>query len=796
MCWSLAIIFLLAAFFLIVKEASKLIWLSFFTLSLITFTYFSHQWLFVALLWILFTLVIAFICYYPVRKPFISKFFQVLLQKMPRISETEEQVLRSGEVSWEGQLLTGRPKWKELYALPPPKLSEEERAFLDGPVRKLCEMIDDWEITFHHKDMNTATWEFIKREGFFGLIIPKAFGGKEFSAWAHAQVLLRIYTRSPTVGTTVAVPNSLGPAELLLKYGTEQQKNEYLPKLAKGEHIPCFALTGPYAGSDAASIPDTGVVCRGIYENKEVLGIRLNWQKRYITLAPVATIIGLAFKLFDPEHLLSSKEERGITLALLPRNLPGIKVGNRHYPMHTPFQNGPIEGHDVFIPMDFIIGGPSYIGQGWLMLMECLGVGRAISIPASGVAGSQVALLSASSYAKIREQFNRSIGDFEGIQIPLARIAMHTYIVDSVHRLVISAVDQGVKPSIASAIVKYQCTERARLIANDAMDIHGGKALCVGPNNYLATLYSSLPISITVEGANILTRNLMVFGQGLIRCHPYLLRVIESLQRHQIDAFDKVILSYVQFVISNKVRTFTRSIFLKVILRWFKPNVWIYTKTIERLSSALALLSDAALFIYGGRLKIKENLSARLGDILSNLYCASALLYRFKIEGCLKEDQELLEYALNDLFYNTETTIIDLLAQLPWFFRFGLRLSIFPLGRCVKVTKDNLKFNIAKYMQNPSKLRDKLTLYPLKDPLPNNPLGEMEALFSALHQHKELWARMHKEVLHDTIEKYQLNEAQLKKSFNHQEVEIIMDLLLKLKKVIAVDDFSPSSLCS
>ncbi|MFT7674341.1 MAG: acyl-CoA dehydrogenase, partial [Gammaproteobacteria bacterium] len=463
--------------------------------------------------WSIYLTLVVFLGNADIRKQRLSR---PLLNRvkllLPPMSETEQDAIEAGTVWWEAELFRGAPDWSKLLGYKPPSLSEQEQAFLDGPVDTLCSMLDDWEITHNQIDLSKEVWEFLKTNRFFGMIVPREYGGLEFSAYAHSEVVMKISARSVSAGVTVMVPNSLGPAELLLHYGTEEQKNHYLPRLANGREIPCFALTGPDAGSDAGSIPDTGIICHGEYQGETVLGLRLNWEKRYITLGPIATVIGLAFKAFDPDQLIGNQRELGITCALVPADTSGVIIGNRHYPMNSAFMNGPNSGKDVFIPMDFIIGGQDNIGKGWRMLVESLSVGRGISLPTQGVSAGKAACRTTGAYARIRKQFNTSIGKFEGVEEALARIGGLSYMMDAGRLLTLGALDNGEKPSVVTAILKYYNTEHMRTVLNDSMDIHGGRGICLGPSNYLGRAYQSIPVGITVEGANILTRTMIIFG--------------------------------------------------------------------------------------------------------------------------------------------------------------------------------------------------------------------------------------------------------------------------------------------
>ncbi len=675
-----------------------------------------------------------------VRIRFITRpFLRTYRRMLPSMSQTEKDALEAGTVWWDGELFTGDPNWEKLLSAAAPKLSAEEQAFLDGPCEELCRMIDDWEITHRRADLPPHIWEFLKTKGFFAMIIPKKYGGLEFSAYAHSCVLMKLASRSTTVSSTVAVPNSLGPAELLLHYGTEEQREYYLPRLARGEEIPCFALTGPRAGSDAASIPDTGVVCKGVYEGREVIGIRLNFSKRYITLAPVATVIGLAFKLYDPDHLLGGdRTDYGITCALIPRNTPGIKIGRRHFPLNIPFQNGPIEGKDVFVPVDFIIGGPKMAGQGWRMLVEQLSVGRCISLPSNATGGAKAAVFATSAYARIRRQFNLPIGQFEGVAEVLARMAGYTYIMDAARSVTTGAIDGGEKPSVPSAMLKYHVTELGRLVANDAMDIHGGKGICLGPKNYLARGYQVVPIAITVEGANLLTRSLIIFGQGAIRCHPFVLREMnaarEKDKRKGLREFDEALFAHIGFTISNAVRSLIMALTLARFSRVpdTGPTQRFY-QHINRFSASFAFATDVAMLALGGYLKKKESLSARLGDVLSCMYLASMVLKHYENQGRPEEDLPLVEWACRTLLYRAQEQLHLFLRNFPNPVLAALmRFFIFPRGMTYHAPHDRIGYDIVAQLLRSTMTRDRLTDGIYRTVEPGNPLGQLhEALVLA-----------------------------------------------------------------
>ncbi|MEJ2602110.1 MAG: acyl-CoA dehydrogenase [Gammaproteobacteria bacterium] len=651
---------------------------------------------------------------------------------LPSMSDTEREALEAGSVWWDGELFTGLPDWDRLLAMPPPKLSEEEQAFLDGPCEELCRMIDDWEITHELGDMPREVWDFIKKHKFFAMIIPKKWGGLEFSAYANAMILAKLASRSATASSTIGVPNSLGPAELLLHYGTEAQKKRYLPGLASGEEIPCFALTSPQAGSDAAAIVDTGVVCKGEFQGEEILGIRLNWDKRYITLAPVATVLGLAFKLKDPDRLLGGEEDYGITAALVPTDTPGVEIGRRHFPLNIPFQNGPTRGTDVFVPLDAIIGGPEMAGKGWKMLVELLSVGRGITLPASALGGGQAAVYATGAYSRIRTQFHLPVARFEGVGEALTRIAGYTYIINSAVSVTSGAIDQGEKPAVPSAVLKYHCTELGRKIANDAMDIHGGKGIMLGPKNYLGRGYQGAPIAITVEGANILTRSLIIFGQGAIRCHPFVLKELHAAQDEDRERglrdFDRSLFGHIGYAISNAARSFflalTHAKFSRVPL---STPTRRYYQNINRYSAAFALVSDFAMLTLGGKLKQRELLSARLGDVFSSMYLASAVLKHFENQGRRASDMPLVEWSVRTLMYEAQEQLHSFLRNFPnrpvaWL----LRVLVFPRGRTYSAPSDELGQRIVELVIAPGETRERLAAQAYRAVEPGSQLGLLQ----------------------------------------------------------------------
>lgn len=644
-----------------------------------------------------------------------SRLLRSFRRVMPAMSRTEQEALDAGGVWWDGELFSGLPRWQRLLDLPAAQLSDEEQAFLTGPVEQLCRELDDWRITTQELDLPPEIWDFIRRKRFFGMVIPRTYGGLGFSHLAHSEVVMKIASRSITAAVTVMVPNSLGPAELLLRYGTEAQRRRHLPRLARGEEIPCFALTGPKAGSDAASLQDVGTVCSVEHEGRRSLGIRLDFEKRYITLAPVATLIGLAFRLRDPDRLLGDDPEPGITLALIPATTPGITQGERHLPMGVPFQNGPLVGQDVYIPLDWVIGGRAGVGKGWRMLMESLAEGRGISLPALATGAGKLASQAAGAYARVRQQFGRAIGDFEGVEEPLARIAGRTYQMDAARRVFLNALTAGERPAVLSAILKYHLTERHRQIVNDAMDVLGGSGICLGPRNQLGHLYQALPIAITVEGANILTRSMIIFGQGALRCHPYVLEEFRAAHEpdpaRSLQRFDAALSGHVRYLLGNVLRTLALGLTRG---RWSKAPAGAetqrYYQRLNWLSSAFALNADLAMMTLGGSLKRRERLSARLGDILSLLFLASASLKHFEDQERPAAELPLLRWALEDHLRNLEQAMLDLWRNLPspWLARM-LRALTFPTGLCFRGPDDALDHAVARLLLEPGAVRDRLT---------------------------------------------------------------------------------------
>jgi len=634
---------------------------------------------------------------------------------LPPMSDTERAAIDAGTVWWEAELFRGAPDWQKLKCYPEATLTATEQSFVDGPVEDLCAMMDDWEITYELNDLPPSVWQYIKDQRFLGMVIPESYGGLGFSAMAHSEVVTKLATRSVTGAVSVMVPNSLGPAELLLHYGTEEQKDYYLPRLAKGQEIPCFALTGPSAGSDAGAMPDYGIVCHGEHNGEQVLGLRVTWDKRYITLGPIATLLGLAFKAYDPDKLLGDKEELGITCALIPTDTAGVNIGRRHFPLNQAFMNGPNSGNDVFIPMEWIIGGQDMVGQGWRMLMESLSVGRGISLPSNGVASGKSTSRFVGAYARVRKQFNLPIGKFEGIEEALGRIAGLTYTMDAGRRLTCAALDQGEKPSVVSAILKYYNTEGMRTVINDGMDIVGGKGICMGPNNFLGRPYQAIPVGITVEGANILTRSLIIFGQGAIRCHPWLMDEITAAslpnKQEALESFDEALMGHVGYAIQNGAR----SLFHGLTKGTFADSPIVgenakYYRRLSRMSAAYSFLADFAMLFLGGGLKRKEMLSGRFADGLMHMYMASAVLKRFEDTGRPAEDQPLLEWSVRHALFQTQVALDQILRNFPNTpIGLILRGIVFPLGRRYRTPNDKLTQACARILLSDSEARDRLT---------------------------------------------------------------------------------------
>jgi acyl-CoA dehydrogenase len=802
MCISLIIIVLLLGF--LFQGSSLLIFTIACFVGLLLSIYSPLHGLFITLLGILALLCLAFLMK-PLRRQYISApFFSLFKKMLPPLSDTEQEAIDAGTVWWDGQLFSGKPDWKSLIKIEKPRLSEEEQAFLDGPVTELCRMSDAWKINHDWNVIPDHILEFVRKNGFLAMIIPKEYGGLGFSAVAQSEVLIKISNTGAAITYLVAVPNSLGPGELLIKYGTEEQKNYYLPRLAEGTDIPCFALTAPMAGSDATSIPDTGVVCKGQWEGKEVIGMRLNFSKRYITLSPIATLVGLAFRLQDPYHLIGEIDDYGITCALLPRETEGLIIGKRHLPVGDAFLNGPLEGEDVFVPLDYIIGGQEMAGKGWRMLVNCLSVGRCITLPTGGAAFSRRAVMGTTAYASLRRQFGVQIKQFEGIQKPLARMSGLAYIINAARLHTIQAVDAGEKPAVPSAILKYHCTEMARQCLLDAMDIHGGKAVMKGPKNYIASGYESIPVAITVEGANILTRNLMIFGQGATRSHPYVLEEMQLASKDAddevIEDFDNVLFKHIGFSIRNGARAFLLAITgSRIAINPGHKSLARYYAHLTRLSAAFALIADISMLSLQSRLKIMEMLSARLGDLLSDLYLASMVLKHYENDGCPEEDLPLVQWSLDYLLNHYQESfreIIDNYPNRPLAYLLGF--VVFPLGMHFKAPSDRLETRLVQSVTENNATRDRLTTGLYMEQGDNNPLAHVNEVFLESLELEPLNKKIKQAIKDKILPKLQglelIEKAREADVISKEEADQLIAFDEQLMSVIHVDDFDEDEL--
>jgi acyl-CoA dehydrogenase len=737
-----------------------------------------------------------------VSAPLLDVFRRIL----PPLSQTERIALESGSVGFEGQLFSGKPDWDVLLDQPQPVLTAEEQAFLDGPVETLCAMADDWDITHVRADLPPAIWQYLKDQRFFGMIIPKEYGGLGFSALAHHKVIQKLASVSSVVSSTVGVPNSLGPGELLMHYGTQAQKEYYLPRLARGEEVPCFGLTGPFAGSDATSIPDYGIVCKGEWNGAQVLGVRLTFDKRYITLAPVATLIGLAFRMYDPDGLLGDTRDIGITLALVPRDVEGLEVGRRHFPLNSPFQNGPVRGKDVFVPLSQVIGEEAGFGEGWRMLSECLSIGRSITLPSTASGGAKMGAAATGAYARIRKQFGLSVGRFEGVEEALARIGGNSYRIAALSQATAAAVDRGDVPAVPSAIAKYHCTEMGRQVAKDVMDVIGGKGIILGPRNFAGRSWQAAPIAITVEGANIMTRSLLIFGQGAILCHPWVMKEMKAAQNPDraagLEAFDRSLFGHIGYGISNAVRSLWFGLTGARVGRAPGDDYTRrYFRKLDRYSANLALMADVSMMTLGGKLKFKESLSGRLGDVLSHLYMASAMLKRYHDEGAPVADRPLLAWAFHDSVHEIETALSAALRNFPvrpvgWL----LWALVFPLGRRAEAPGDRLGHRVAALLMTPGEARERLVAGACLTPGPHNPGARIHASLAAAVAAEPIERKFQKALKGRDIEALdfasQLDEGVREgwiTADERRQLEALRELTLD---AITVDDFEPHELQS
>lgn len=739
------------------------------------------------------------------RRFVVEPTFAMVKGILPKVSDTEQQALDAGTVGFDAEIFSGTPDWLKLRAVPPIVLSSEERAFLDGPTEELCRLIDHWEIRHSERRIPDHIWEFVKRHGFLGMLISKAHGGLGFSPQAQSLILGKIASRSPDVVTIVMVPNSLGPGELIEKYGTDEQKHYYLPRLAQGLEVPCFSLTGPTSGSDAATMRDIGYVTRGMHEGREVTGISLTWDKRYITLGPEATLVGLAFRLFDPENILGRGEDIGITVALIPAKHPGVNIGRRHLPSGAAFPNGPNWGRDVFIPMDWVIGGEAMVGQGWRMLMECLAAGRAISLPSSATAGAKAMLRVTTAYARIRRQFGLPIARMEGIDEPLARMVETAYVNEAARAVTAAMVSRGERPSVISALMKYQTTERLRRSVNDAFDIHGGRAICDGPTNYLQSAYQLVPVGITVEGANILTRTLITFAQGALRSHPYLYKEVQAVQDEDrargLDAFENAFLGHVSFSISNVAGAFFHNLTLGRFGHVPSPGYGLEPvyRQLSRASRNFALTADMTVALLGGGLKVKQKLTGRLADALSELYLLCCVLKRFEDDGRPAADRPIVELAASNGLSRFEDALSGVITNFPNpVARIFLGAAIFPFGRHYYAASDRLASKVVRAAIEPGEIRDRLTRDIFISYDPDDATGLLEVTLKKVLASEDAEKKLERAIRAGTVKRYHgvdwLAAAVETGSITESEAQLLRDVEVLVARVIAVDHFDPEEL--
>jgi acyl-CoA dehydrogenase len=755
--------------------------------------------------WVL-AAVLAALCMPAIRRALlVQPLFRLVKRILPRVSETEQAALDAGTIGFDAELFSGQPDWNKLRAVPPITLTEEEKSFLDGPTNELCRMVNDWTIRHNDKEIPTEIWDFVKQHGFLGMLISKEHGGLGFSPQAQSLVLGRIASRSPDVCTIVMVPNSLGPGELIEKYGTPEQKEHYLPRLAQGLEVPCFSLTGPTSGSDAATMRDVGYVTRGTHEGREVVGIRLSWEKRYITLGPNATLVGLAVRVFDPDNLLGKGEDRGITVALVPADHPGVEIGRRHLPSGSSFPNGPNWGRDVFIPIDWVIGGEAMVGQGWRMLMECLAAGRSISLPSSAAAGAKSLLRNSSAYARIRKQFDLPIGKMEGLEEPLARMVENAYVNEAARGVTASMVSRGEKPSVISAIMKYQTTERMRRSLNDAMDLHGGRGVCDGPANYLQSAYQMMPVAITVEGANILTRSLITFAQGALRSHPYLYKEIQACQdpdeERGLTAFERAFSDHISFTTSN----LSGALFHNLTGGWFgrAPDKAYGTaewyRQLWRSSRSFALVADLSVAALGGGLKTKQKITGRLADALSELYLLACVLKRYEDDGKPVGDRQIVALAARNGLYRFQEAlrgVVDNFPSLP--VRWLMRLGAFPLGARHKPAPDWLGHKCVELVLAPGEVRDRLTRYIYVSDNPDDPTGLLEVTFAKAVAAEAAEKKLDRAVRQGRVRRLHgsdwVGEATKLGVISDDEARLLREVEALTARVIAVDHFDPAEI--
>jgi acyl-CoA dehydrogenase len=742
------------------------------------------------------------------RVAIIAPAYATVRKILPKVSETEQQALDAGTIGFDAELFSGRPDWAKLRAIPAIELSDEERAFLNGPTEDLCRMTQDWQVRHNQKEIPKEIWDFVKKHGFLGMLISKEHGGLGFSAQAQSLILGKIASRSPDVCVIVMVPNSLGPGELIEKYGTDEQKHHYLPRLARGDDVPCFSLTGPTSGSDAATMRDIGTVVRGTWKGKPTVGVKVSWDKRYITLGPDATLVGLAFQLFDPENILGRNEKNGsdnigITVALIPANHPGVNIGRRHLPSGSAFPNGPNWGRDVFIPMEFIIGGEKMAGQGWRMLMECLAAGRAISLPSSATAASKAMLRFTTAYARIRKQFGLPVGKMEGLEEPLTRMVETAYVNEAARAVTAAMVSRGEKPAVISALMKYQTTEKMRQTVNDAMDLHGGKAICDGPSNYIMSAYQSVPVGITVEGANILTRTLITFAQGALRSHPYLYKEVQACQNPDtkagMKAFEKAFGGHVSFSLSNITgalfHNLTGGMFGRVPDGAYGTADWY--RQLWRQSRNFALVADMTVAVLGGGLKTKQKITGRLADALSELYMLSCVLKRYEDDGRPHNDRLIVALAAQNALYRHQQALRGVVDNFPVApVRVLLNWLVFPLGARYKPAPDWLGHKVVSLVLEPGDVRDRLTRHMFVSRDVNDATGLLEVTLEKVVRAEEAEKKLDRAVRHGQIRRYHgvdwIGDAQKKNVITESEAQLLRDVESLTARVIAVDHFDPA----
>ena len=758
--------------------------------------------LFGFLLW-LFAIAFAALSIPQVRRSMlIAPAFKLVRGTLPKVSDTEAQALEAGTVGFDAELFSGEPDWDKLRSIAPIVLTPEEQAFLDGPTDELCAMINDWQVRHTVREVPEEIWDFVKKHGFLGMLISKEHGGLGFSAQAQSLIIGKIASRSPDVVTIVMVPNSLGPGELIEKYGTDQQKSYYLPRLARGDEIPCFSLTGPTSGSDAATMRDIGTVTHG---DGGVVGIRLSWDKRYITLGPKATLVGLAFRAFDPDNILGKGENLGITVAMIPANHPGVEIGRRHLPSGNAFPNGPNWGKDVFIPIDWVIGGEKMVGQGWRMLMECLAAGRAISLPSSATAGTKAMLRFTSAYGRIRKQFGLPVARMEGVEEPLARMVEAAYASEAARAVTAAMVSRGERPSVISALMKYQTTERMRRSVNDAFDIHGGRAICDGPSNYLQSAYQMVPVGITVEGANILTRTLITFAQGALRSHPYLYKEIQAAQdpdaERGLDAFEGAFTGHVSYAVANATGAFFHNItfgnFVSAPDEAYEMADWY--RQLSRGARNFAFVADLTVATLGGALKTKQKISGRLADALSELYFLGCVLKRYEDDGRLSSDKDLVALAAGNGLYRFQEALRGVVDNFPVApVRWLMRVVCFPLGSPYRPARDALAHRAAKLVLEAPEVRDRLTRHIYVSQDPDDPTGLLEVTLKKVVAAEEAEKRLERAVRAGTIRRYHgidwIGEAMAKGIVTESEGQLLREVEALVARVIAVDHFDPEEL--